>query len=563
MPEMTRDRQIILIIMIVLICLVTALLALVITLLFFESKNTPQQTTVSDPTWAHIQATGRIIVGTSADYPPFQFYNESLQLDGFDIALMRMVAQKLGVEVVFQDIIFDSLGSALAIGQIDAAISAITITPQRQAEFAFTNVYYVSEDAVLARADSSIAAITTADQLASWKVGVQQGSVYQAWIQTNLVDSGKMPASNLLVYPRLDQAISELQAGKLDLVVLDYLAARDEAAAGSLKIVGKGNYPQYYAIMLRTGNDTLRTRINEALVQLQSDGSISQLAQTYLGISPEQIPPTPTAAPTPIPTFAPLPPTATPPGFCVDGMAFVSDLTYPDYNMTSFTLVPPSTPLQKGWRIRNTGSCTWNSGYVLRYVGGNTPDSAMGGVPTPILSVVPPGGSYDLYINLVSPATPGVYQAFWALTNPAGQAFGQRLWVAIQVAQGAQFTQPPPPTQIGVPTPTVSSVGPVIKVFEVNPGSIYEGECTYLNWEIVGDVNQVRILRNGQSLWDTAPAKYALTECPPGVAIFNYEIQAFGPFSSTSAVRQLIVYPKSIATPKSDIEQLPYTGRSP
>jgi polar amino acid transport system substrate-binding protein len=560
MFRLTRDQQIILLIIAVLVCLMAALLALLISLLIIEPQAPPQPTPIPDLTWAHIQATGRIIVGTSADYPPFESYNENLQLDGFDIALMRAVAEKLGLEVVFQDIIFDSLGPALTMGQIDAAISAITVTPQREAEFQFSEVYYVSEDGVLARADSPIATITSPDQLAGWKVGVQSASVYETWLQTNLVASGKMPAGNLMTYPRLDQAVNDLQAGKLDLVVMDYLTAKERAAGGGYKIVGRGNYPQYYAILLRQGNDTLQAKINEALLQLKTEGRIADLAQTYLDIDPGQIPPPPTAAPTAVPTlyptFAPPPPTATPPGFCVDGMAFVADLTYPDYNMTTFTLLPPNTPFQKGWRIRNTGSCTWNTSYVLRFVNGNHPYAAMSGAPTPILSIVPPGGDYDLYVNLVSPPTPGVYQATWALTNPSGQVFGQRLWVAIQVAQSTPPTQPPPPTQFppptqpGVPTPTTPVTAPVISVFEVNPGSIYEGQCTYLYWEVLGNVDQVRVLRNNQSIWDAAPAKYALTECPPGVSIVTYELVATGPAGSSSQVRQLIIYPQVQPTPR-------------
>jgi len=322
MLKLTRDQQIILIVIVILLCLLVALVALLITLMIYQPETSAQTTPNTDPTWSHIQATGRIIVGTAADYPPFEFYNDRLQLDGFDIALMRLVGEKLGVQVVFQDIIFDSLETSLTLGQIDAAISSITVTPQREAAFNFSNIYYVSEDGVLARTDSSINNITAADQLAGWRVGVQAASIYQTWLQTQLVDSGKMPAGNLVAYPRTDLALSDLQAGKIDLIVMDYLPAREQAAKGGFKVVGKGNNPQRYAILLRRGNDGLRARINEALLQLSNEGRIAQLAQTYLEIDPDQSVTLPTLAPTSFPTsgatLAPPPPVATPPGYCVD-----------------------------------------------------------------------------------------------------------------------------------------------------------------------------------------------------------------------------------------------------
>jgi polar amino acid transport system substrate-binding protein len=559
MPKFTRDQQIILIVVVVLTCLMAGLLALLITLLYINySGQTSQPTQIiqpspgADSSWGQIQASGRILVGTSADYAPFEFYNDTLQLDGFDIALMREVGEKLGVQVEFQDIIFDSLGNSLSLGQIDVAISAITITPEREAVFSFSDVYFVSEEGILAKSDSPIVSITSVDQLAALKVGVQTASVYQSWIQTNLVDSGKMPASNLLVYPRVDQMVNDLTTGKSELVVMDYLPANELTTKGGVKLVGKGNFQQRFAIMLTKEDNELRSHINDALLQLQNEGRIAILAQTYLDINPDEVAtlptPLPTSIPLPPPTSAPLPPTATPTGSCIDGMVFVADLTYPDYNMTTFTLVPPNTPFQKGWRIRNTGSCTWDTRYVLRFVGGNHPEAQMGGAPTPIYGIVPPGSEYDIYVNLVSPSTPGVYQGIWALTNPTGVAFGQRIWVAIQVPQTAPPTLPAQitPTFPGQITPTSPSTPLLISVFEINPSSINEGACTYLNWEVLGDVDQIRLVRNGRSIWDSAPPKYALTECPPGVSIITYELQAAGPSGSAREVRQLMIYPAAV-----------------
>ncbi len=102
-----------------------------------------------DP-WERIQATGKMIVGTSADYAPFESYDDDFQIVGFDPALLDAIAVNMGVEVELKDFAFDGLGAALQVGQIDAAIAAISVTEEREQQVDFSHVYYVSQDAVLA-----------------------------------------------------------------------------------------------------------------------------------------------------------------------------------------------------------------------------------------------------------------------------------------------------------------------------------------------------------------------------------------------------------------------------
>ena len=83
--------------------------------------------------------------------------------------------------------------------------------------------------------------------------------------------------------------------------------------------------------------------------------------------------------------------------------------------------------------MRNSGTCTWTSAYYLAYAHGNTPQSQMGGQPTYIKGSVPPGGTYDISVNMVAPQQPGVYQGFWQMVNAKGTAFGTTVYVGIQV----------------------------------------------------------------------------------------------------------------------------------
>lgn len=124
--------------------------------------------------------------------------------------------------------------------------------------------------------------------------------------------------------------------------------------------------------------------------------------------------------PTTLPTVTPTAsaPTATsPPTGCTDSAAWVADLTVPDG-----TQFPPNTGFNKTWRIRNTGTCTWDDRYRLVHAGGPLLGALSSSFPVP--AVVRPNETVDLTVSLVSPATPDSYQSDWKLQNPAGRTFG-------------------------------------------------------------------------------------------------------------------------------------------
>jgi polar amino acid transport system substrate-binding protein len=461
---------------------------------------------------------GRLVVGTSADYPPYSTFANDYTLDGFDIALMREIAKYLELPVEFHNIAFEGLGSALKVNQINAAISAISVTPERQQEFAFSDIYFVDSSAILAQPGSTLAAITSLDQLVNSRLGVQSGTVYEAWVQSTLIQTGQMPAANLFRYPTIDLAINDLITGKLDLVLLDQGPARKFTDQGSAKLVNEGFTQQQYAIGLRQDCPILLEQINEALAELRNNGTLARLVESYLNLAPDEVVPVPTPAPPQPTATAPVTmvtPT-TPPG-CIDGMAFIQDLTFPSNGMVNPPVLPPGTPFQKGWRIRNTGTCVWNQQYFVGYAGGNSPYSQMGGVPTPIAGLVQPGQTYDLYINLVSPAVPGVYQGFWQMINPARLPFGERLMVGIQV---------PAPNPA---TPTLAPDAPRIYRFTVNPTSIQFGACVMINWQVTGNVSTVNLFRDDEPIWMNGPAAGNLQDCPARPGQIRYEIRATGP----------------------------------
>jgi heat shock protein HslJ len=352
---------------------------------------------------------------------------------------------------------------AVAVGQVDVAIGALSVTPERQAIANFSNVYYAGSDAVLSRPEADPKNLQKPEALAAARLGVQMNSIYETYSQQQLIDTGKMPKQNLYSYPDITQAVNDLKDKRIDAVWLDLNPAQTFVTAGGVKILAQDLNQQLYAIGMMKGADALRDKINEALTLLQNDGALANLQVQYLGIKPEDV-----ATPQPLPTTTPQP-TSVPPS-CLDAGEWKKDLSYDDNNHKDAPVLKPGEVFTKGWRLKNIGSCTWKKGYVLAYTSGNVPAAQMGGQPIPVTKDVKPGETFDFQVNLVAPVKPGRYQGYWDPRNAQNKKFSETVWVDIIVSSGA--TPTPEPTQ--TPVPNI--------YFEADPTSITEGQAVLFEW---------------------------------------------------------------------------------
>lgn len=556
----------------------------------------PSATAVADDSWERVQAAGKIVVGTAVDYPPFEFYAGESEVDGFDIALMDEIARRLGVAVEYRDIAFDGLGSALELRQIDAAISAISVTPEREGFLDFSNVYLVTEDAVLARSPANIT-IKVPGDLIGYRIGVQRGSVYQDWLQRDLIDTGQMQEDMLFVYGTAIDAYRDLREGPIDLMVLDVQPAK-LAEEGGLEIVGQGLHQMRLAAALPKGAQALKAQIDAGIVTLNNEGFIAQLAQQYLGVM--ELLPTPTPTPT-----------------CVDSLAFVE---HPAGDVQN-TERAPGEVIDKVWRVKNTGTCTWDGNYRVVHAQGDR----LGGTPTQVQGAVAPGQTYDIAVKMVAPLQAGTYEARWQMLNGQGTAFGDRLPVAIRVRPVPTVTPAPTQTPVAGIAFTVDRIhiragecvnfqwkvenvkavyfymdggfwgdspatgeetrrecppvtktfnlrvvlrndsvevrqitinvepvaeAPRIQQFTVDPaGQITLGQCVRLRWKVEGEVDVVRMFVDSTIVWDGAPIKGTYDDCPDHTGTINYGISAEGPGGVSQQDHTTHVVEPATATP--------------
>jgi hypothetical protein len=122
-------------------------------------------------------------------------------------------------------------------------------------------------------------------------------------------------------------------------------------------------------------------------------------------------------------------PTSVPPGGCRDGATYQSDVTIPDH-----TVVLPGVRLEKTWRVRNSGTCTWTSAYRLTYIGGDQ----LGAAGDQAVSDIVPGISADVTVAAYAPAQSGSYTSVWQMTDSSGVPFGDRFTMTIQVGSGGR-----------------------------------------------------------------------------------------------------------------------------
>ena len=496
----------------------TILCALLLLVAAPLAKAAPASQAAPDPAndWQRVQQAGKLVIGTSADYPPFEFYNSNYALDGFDVALAKALGEQLGVEVEFNDYAFDGLLDQVRLGNVDAAIGAISVTAERREVVDFTNLYYIGSSAVVAR-PSFTQTVTSAADMTGLIVGVQLGTTYQAWAQQNLVDTGYIPQDNLVPYRSVRDMFTDLRTGKLDVSLMGKLTADLAVSGRGLKLVGEGLSPQQLAIAVPKGS-SLVEQLNEALLALEADGRFAELSKLYLSETPlpnvttggAVVSELPTAVATPQQPAATPQPTATP--ACIDSAKWISDLNLDDKNMTSPPILIPGQDFSKGWRLQNDGTCPWSADFALTYANGNRIESAMGGSSVKIGKAVQPGEQIDINVNLRAPQTYGVFQGFWRMHDTLGQAFGEVLWVGIQVPD------PNPPVATPAPQPPASQLNPNLRA---DSAYIASNQCTTLRWDI-DNIRAVYLIDGGNQ--QGVGGHDARNVCPSGTTTYTLRV---------------------------------------
>jgi polar amino acid transport system substrate-binding protein len=220
----------------------------------------------------------QLIVGTSADYPPYESVDKNNNYTGLDMDVIREIGKRMGVDVKIQDMGFDSLIAAVQQRKVDVVIAAMQATAARAQTVDFSVVYHMPKDGFLV---SSKATFTMSDpkDAGGKNIGVQTGTVQDTWIENNLVKTGLTKESQVFRYERVDDAARDLQNGRIDVLMIIGDAAEALAKQMGLKValLTDKTISAGQAIAMPKGETALKAKIDGIIGDMQSDGTMQKL----------------------------------------------------------------------------------------------------------------------------------------------------------------------------------------------------------------------------------------------------------------------------------------------
>ena len=215
-------------------------------------------------------------LATEGAYPPFNFVDDSGKIGGFDVDVGNELCKRAGLECTWQTNEWDTLIANLQAGNYDAIIADMTITDEREKTIDFTKPYFPPDPSTYISQ-----AATTYDYtaLSGLKIGAQSGT-----IQANYLDQTLKAANTIVTYATVDQAVADLNAGNLNLVLAEgsYVGEQVAGSNGALKAdgpdipIGDGA-----GIGVRKADTDLKGKLDAALAAMKADGSLDALIAKY------------------------------------------------------------------------------------------------------------------------------------------------------------------------------------------------------------------------------------------------------------------------------------------
>lgn len=244
-----------------------------------EDAEAADTTEAADAVASEALADGVLVVGTNAEFPPFEFVGDDGEADGFDIALIKAVGEKLGVEVQVENMEFASLVSSIG-SKIDVAIAGMTVTDERKEAVDFSESYYVAVQYVLLPEGSEIA---TAEDLKNKTIGVQLGT-------TGDIIASDIEGATVNSYNKAVDAVNDLVNGRVDCVIVDknpalVFESKFQEDGSKVTAVDGAQFEfdaEEYAIAMPKGDTALADAINGAIEELKADGTFEELVKTYI-----------------------------------------------------------------------------------------------------------------------------------------------------------------------------------------------------------------------------------------------------------------------------------------
>lgn len=244
-----------------------------------------------------------LVMATNAAFPPYE-YKDGDKIVGIDAEIAAAIAEKLGMDLVIEDVDFGAVLTGVAEGKYDMGLAGITVTEDRKKTMDFSDTYATGIQVIIVNDGSEIATLddifefnADGDPVAlknpDIKVGVQEnttGDIYsssavEGWGFNDLNEDESIKTDRVVRYKTGAEAVSALKSGKVNCVIIDNEPAKSFVAAneGIHILEGDNEYAiEDYAICVKKGNSELLNKINEALSALKADGTVDNIVNKYI-----------------------------------------------------------------------------------------------------------------------------------------------------------------------------------------------------------------------------------------------------------------------------------------
>ena len=223
---------------------------------------------------------GKLHMSTNAAFPPYEMIKDDGTFEGIDVEVAQAIADKLGLELVVDDMGFDAALLAAQNNQSDMVRAGVTVTEERQKVMDFSDSYATGVQVVIVKEDSPIA---TVDDLSNAEmIGCQKATTGYIYC-SDTVENGGYGEDHVTAYDTGATAVMALVNGQVDAVVIDNEPAKAFVAANpGLKILDTEFAVEDYAIGVAKGTTALLDAINGAMAELKADGTLQSIIDKYI-----------------------------------------------------------------------------------------------------------------------------------------------------------------------------------------------------------------------------------------------------------------------------------------
>lgn len=224
-----------------------------------------------------IKERGYLLIGTSADYPPYETHimvDGKDEIVGLDIEIAKEIAKSLGVELKIEDMNFDALLLSLATGKIDMVLAAMSATEERKEKVDFSMVYYNPKQTIIIRKEDA-GTLNSLEAFEGKTVGVQKGTIQEEFADQN------MPKAEKIALAKIPNLILEVKTGKSDAVVLEepvanaYISQNPELTMANIEVAI--NSDEGSSVALKKGDAELLKVVDETIKKLIEEKKIDQM----------------------------------------------------------------------------------------------------------------------------------------------------------------------------------------------------------------------------------------------------------------------------------------------